>query len=411
MNGYKYQEDALCLVGTLVPEKWFNEIQAKSKEKAANSPVFMQTLIYKSLLCQNDNVSVFSYPPVASYPRGAVFYTRGRNMEIFEGHNAYIIPMVNLGILKQFTVFCSMFAVLFRWCIKNKGKNKNILTYADFLEYCIPALIVGHLFGAHVSVFLTEMPGYAHYHKGKVGLKDKVIIWSEDIRRKLHGRFDGYVFMSEHLNGVTNLNHKPWTVVEGFYDPKINEGIDEYSVQKEKKKTIMYAGSLGEAYNIKMLVDAFHELREDYQLWIFGHGKYAEYVEQMAQVDTRIKYFGPVPRSKVLIAEKKVHLLIHAKSPLDPYSKYAFSSKIFEYMASGTPMLTTVVGGIPKEYYAYSYVIEDASVEGIKKGIQSTLEHSELELEEMGKRAKSFIAKEKCQSAQAKKIIDMMHRI
>lgn len=410
MNKNNSQKHAVCLVGTLIPDDWFYELQKHSRTKAASSPVIMQKLIYSSLSKHCKDITVYSYPPIASYPKGYLIGTARKKMYLDNGNEVNIVPIINVLGLKQLSVFISMFISLCSWCARNKNQKLDILTYADFLEYCVPALIVSRIFGAHVSVFLTEIPGYAHYHRGRLSLKDRLIIWSEKTKRKLHGKFDGYVFVSEHLKELVDIGNSPWTVVEGFADDNLwLETCHETS--KEKIKTVMYAGSLGEAYNIKMLIDAFYSLKDDYRLWIYGNGKYADYVRKIASLDARITFFGSVSRKEVLEAEKKAHLLVHVKNPDDPHSRYAFSSKIIEYMASGTPILTTCVDGISEEYYKYAYLIKEVSVKGIQNALVCTLGYSNTDLEMMGNRAKEFVLREKCETVQAGKILNMMERI
>lgn len=95
-------------------------------------------------------------------------------------------------------------------------------------------------------------------------------------------------------------------------------------------------------------------------------------------------------RKTLLIALKKAHLLVVNKPTADDYSNYSFSSKILEYMASGTPVLTTKVGGMPEEYYEYFYFIEEENVDGIQSAIENYLNFSEKQLKDKGIAAKEF---------------------
>lgn len=402
------RDTAISIVGTLIPEELFYEIQSKSRVSAASSPIFMQRNIFTGLKEVCENVSFFSYPPIAVFPGSSVLLTKSQKLFINNECSVSQIFIVNLPGLKQISVFGGMLTRLVRWAISNRNNNRYILTYADFLEYCLPALFVGKLFKIPVSLFLTELPGFEHYHHGRKTIKDQIVIISEKLKTRLYLKYNGFVFVSQHLKDVVPVHNAPYTVVEGFAEDDL---FSNEQVEKEKTKTIMYAGSLGEAYNIKNICDAFHSIQGNYSLWVFGDGKYREYVERIKESDNRIKYFGKVTRNEVLSYERKAHLLLHAKTSSDQHSKYAFSSKILEYMASGTPVLTTRVDGVPEEYYKYSFVIEDDSIEGLASSIKNALDLSNSDLEEVGKRAKSFVLNNKNKEAQALKIINMMHRI
>ena len=76
-----------------------------------------------------------------------------------------------------------------------------------------------------------------------------------------------------------------------------------------------------------------------------------------------------------------------------------------EYMLSGTPLLTTNLPAMPKEYKKYIYIIENETIEGIRKKIEEILELNSEELLEKGKNAREFVIKNKNNVIQCKKII------
>ena len=77
-------------------------------------------------------------------------------------------------------------------------------------------------------------------------------------------------------------------------------------------------------------------------------------------------------------------------------------------MASGTPLLTTKLPGMPSEYHKYVYLIEDESLDGFVSAIKAALAHSEEELKDFGQLAKQFVLKQKNNVIQAKRIIDLI---
>ena len=79
-----------------------------------------------------------------------------------------------------------------------------------------------------------------------------------------------------------------------------------------------------------------------------------------------------------------------------------------EYMASGTPVLTTVLPGMPKEYYPYVFFLEDETVEGIARVLPELLAKSDEELFEKGSRARAFVLDQRNNLVQAQKIIQML---
>ena len=77
-------------------------------------------------------------------------------------------------------------------------------------------------------------------------------------------------------------------------------------------------------------------------------------------------------------------------------------------MVSATPILTTKLPGIPKEYYDYIYLIEDESIEGIAKTLKDILNIDYKDRNEFGKKAQMFVLNNKSNIMQAKKIKEFL---
>ena len=50
-------------------------------------------------------------------------------------------------------------------------------------------------------------------------------------------------------------------------------------------------------------------------------------------------------------------------------SKYFFPSKMMDYLASGTPTISTKLKGIPEEYFNYCFTIENGDPKTLKNKI------------------------------------------
>ncbi|MNY67144.1 hypothetical protein D3C86_2046750 [compost metagenome] len=79
-----------------------------------------------------------------------------------------------------------------------------------------------------------------------------------------------------------------------------------------------------------------------------------------------------------------------------------------EYMASGIPLLTTKLPGMPSEYNDYVYFFEDESVEGMRNTLNTLLSKPKEELKGMGDKGKNFVLNHKSNAIQAKKILDFL---
>jgi glycosyltransferase involved in cell wall biosynthesis len=235
-----------------------------------------------------------------------------------------------------------------------------------------------------------------------IWFKKIIVPYYKSLIRFLDSSYDYYILFTKAMNKIVNPKNKPYIVVEGIS----NNNLDLRMVKKER--AVMHAGTLSAEYGLKLLLDAFKEIKDDsVQLWFFGNGDMEEYIEKSCKVDKRIKFFGFRSRDEVFKYEKKAALLINTRDPDDEYTKYSFPSKTFEYMVSGTPFLTTKLGGIPEEYYKYLYVIEEYNTGGISKKIEVILNKPQNELNNFGNMARNFVLENKNNIIQASRIFNL----
>ena len=112
--------------------------------------------------------------------------------------------------------------------------------------------------------------------------------------------------------------------------------------------------------------------------------------------------------SEIIEKEMDATLLINPRPTNEEYVKYSFPSKNMEYMASGTPVLTTALPGMPQEYYPHVFLIRDESADGVAEALREVFAHSDEELFQKGSAARKFVLRERNNVVQAAKILDML---
>jgi glycosyltransferase involved in cell wall biosynthesis len=161
----------------------------------------------------------------------------------------------------------------------------------------------------------------------------------------------------------------------------------------------MYSGVLDLRYGIKELLDAMNMLDDKYELWLTGNGNAVPLIEERAKTDERIKYFGYFPsRLDLLKKQREATMLISTRDPSEPASRYCFPSKIFEYMVSGNPVLSTVIDGIPDEYFNYIIPLESISPEMLSEKIKGVASMDKKNRDEFGDKARRFVLESKKRS-------------
>lgn len=386
----------IIYVSALTEEKKMNSIIRNSKQKPLQSIQKFHRLICEGLVANNIEIKTISSIPMSrTISNKIIWFDKKQNVN---GVEYNYIPFFNLKIIRQISTFiCTIFMTI-KECIKEKKKKVFI---CDLLNTTLSStvLILSKLLKFKCIAIVTDLPR-------DIGGKFSI---SKKINQVLQNKYDGYILLTEAMNEVVNEKNKPFVVIEGITDSNMKQKENNIE-NKYKEKVCIYAGGLYEKYGVKNLVEAFKLLKQDnIRLHIYGAGELEEYLNKIE--DNRIKYFGVVENEKVVDEEIKAALLINPRFSDEEYTKYSFPSKNMEYMASGTPLLTTKLPGMPKEYYDYVYCFEDETVEGMEKKLKELLSKSNGELEEKGAKAKEFVLMKKNNIVQARKIIKFLGEV
>jgi glycosyltransferase involved in cell wall biosynthesis len=162
---------------------------------------------------------------------------------------------------------------------------------------------------------------------------------------------------------------------------------------------------------MEMLVQSFISLgRQEWELHIYGDGNYVQELINITSQHKNVKYFGVLNNIQVIDKQMKAHLLVNPRLTDSEFIKYSFPSKTMEYMASGTPLISTALPGMPDEYYNFIYVIEDESEEGFMSSLSSVFDLGLDVLHKKGTDAKKFILESKNNIIQAKRVLNFLEQ-
>lgn len=384
----------ILLLGSLISAAQMEQLNSNSKEKASVAPVNYETMLAKGLIENGVKVEALSVPAVAAFPHSIYKHIAEKQETVENNIQIHWIPFINIQGLKQLTIKRNAEKLLKQWLQENKDvKDKVVLMYSIYPPYTEPAVRFCKAYGCHLSAVITDLPEYMYSWKNMKGIRGW---YSKKLSLKmmeLQGKCDSYILFTKPMAAKMGIEDKQYIVSEGFCDASIFVDIPDQ--QKYPRKTIVYGGNLSKLYGIQNLVKGFMQTNLDAELHLYGAGRDAEFIEECAKQDSRIKFFGRVDRKTLLVALKKAHLLVVNKPTEDDYSNYSFSSKILEYMASGTPLLTTKVGGMPEEYYDYLYFFDEESTEGIKLSLDKIMSSGDKQLRDKGIAARTFASNNK----------------
>lgn len=310
------------------------------------------------------------------------------------GVDYHYVKTVNLPLLRQLGIYC--------------GSRRSVTKDCDVvLCDCLNlANAFGMIAGAKkrkkpVVLIVTDLP---EFQRGG---------FLRRLNEKMFEKADGFILLTEQMNEKINPLGKPYIVLEGHSDSALPAlAPEEKTESKTGKQIVLYSGSLMKLYGIRNLVEGF--LKADLpaaELHIYGDGDYRAELEEICKSEPRIRYFGSRPNAEVVAAQQRAALLVNPRPSAPEYTKYSFPSKTMEYLASGTPTLTTRLPGIPRDYDSYLNYIDDETPEGIAAALQAVLSRPRDARGEQGARARKFVLEEKSNVVQAKKILAFVKSI
>lgn len=404
----------ILFIGFLMSDKKMDLIRKNEKHLMHFAANKFQWNIIKGLIENEEIASIEAltstflscYP---NYPQ--IFF--GQELETKGKLKINYLPFLNLRILKSITISLSTLFYSLIWTIKNRKKNRVIVTYAMYPPFMLINFILKHIYSTKQIIVVLDLPEYMNLSVKKqpllIRLFSKLNI---KIAWKTIQSFNGYVLLTKHMSNKLNIKNKPFVVIEGFADEEAKQFNVNEKQKNENKMIIMYAGSLNERYGVKNLVEAFNYIPyENYELWLCGAGDCDAFIQQFSIKDSRIKFFGVVENQKVLEMEKMADMLINPRPTKEEFTKYSFPSKNMEFMSMGVPLITTKLPGMPSEYNDYVFFIEDETAKGISETIMKVGNLPKAYLNEFGEKAKSFLYEHKSYKKQCEKLFSLIREL
>jgi glycosyltransferase involved in cell wall biosynthesis len=314
-----------------------------------------------------------------------------------EGVDYRYLTVLNYPVIKNIANFMQSFA-------KTCGylhSSKDAVVICDVLNFSVAtgALLAAKLFRRTNTGIVTDIPSLLSKNP------NPLITWAITFAMI---RYDSYVFLTREMDSLINRRGVPFVVIEGQVDINMRDRPNETTL-KHRERVCLYAGAVDKRYGLEALVLGFLKTQTpDCELHIYGSGDYAQTLIGIAQGESRVKYLGPVLNDRVIAEQLRATLLINPRPTTEEFTKYSFPSKNMEYMASGTPLLTTLLPGMPEEYLPYVYVLRDESPEGIAAELDTVLALDSRQLHCKGKEAKEFALKRKNNVIQAGRVAELI---
>lgn len=375
---------------TTCSDKTYRELFEHVKGKPSFQAQKYHRLLIEGLAA-HVRVDVVANPPV----NASVLAENWRNLppETEGGAHYRYLPAIRNPIVKAAVVG---FGTFFR-TLRLADRDSAVIVDGLNRVTAFAALLAARLRGRPCVGIVTDLPEMLSGSRFSIGFANFVI------RHCTH-----YVFLTDAMDARLNPKGKPHVILEGHSDIAMEKRIPSRE-KKASPRICLYAGGVSKDYGLHLLVEGFRAANiPNARLDIYGPGDYVPELETIAAEDSRVFYGGMLLNSEIVEKEQAATLLVNPRPTHEEFVKYSFPSKTMEYMASGTPVLTTKLPGMPKEYHPYVYLIEEETETGVKEMLEAVLAQSDEALFQKGQAARAFILNEKNNVIQSRKLLDML---
>ena len=218
------------------------------------------------------------------------------------------------------------------------------------------------------------------------GILGKILLKGE---KSIYSKADAITFLKE--GDHTYISDKGWDIEHGgninmqkcIY---INNGVDlklfDYRITEKKyndddlktnKFIIVYCGTIRPVNNIDLILDTAKNLNDEYLFLVYGSGSCVERLQNriIKENITNVKLKGYIKNEYVpsILAQSSLNLLNYSNTVYN-WSRGNSSNKLFEYLASGKPVLSTVKMGYDIiERYKCGFSVDDTTPQEIARKI------------------------------------------
>jgi glycosyltransferase involved in cell wall biosynthesis len=353
---------------------------------------------------------VFSLRPVPSFPADRRIVFAPAAVTLFGRYPGTLLPFLNLGPLKPLSSGLALLTRLVKWAwILRARPHRAILVYNLASPPGIISVLVGRLTRTKVFALVADIqvPGSGLVPNSFARrLEFGLLTWTLPM-------FDGLIVLTRRIAEDFAPN-TPFLQMEGAVPEELadvrTDPPDTVTPKADGAFVIMYAGGLSDLKGIPLLLDAFALLAgPKYRLWITGAGPLRGRVERAATEDPRIVYWGFPTYARVRELYREASVLVNPHSTTHLSSRYLFPSKLIEYLATGTPVISTCsTPEVNEEFRDVLYTLEPESVEGLAALLQRIAGLPLTERTSVGARAQRLVRAKKTWQAQSRRIAEFM---
>ena len=346
-------------------------------------------------------IDVVSFHPYKSFRKSHKLFVKSSREQLFNKVDLWQVGYPNIPVLKQFLL---PMITWFKARSLIKGNSDVVFAYDMYPTQGIPmSKLCRKVRGRTICLLADLSVGLVGKTKGL----RKLLRWLYE-KNTLSNmqKCNNYIALNE--NAMKKYVPKSnYIIVDGGIDPE--EFAEKSCAWDGNEKNVIYTGALVDYSGIMNLVNAIDLLNnKEIVLDIYGNGPLREKIEKISMTNSRIRYRGSVDNKAAIMAQQSAWLLANPRPIESDIAKVTFPSKIFEYLMSERPVMTTRLNGFSRDYDELLYWIEGQTPEDIARCIDLIDGETPERLLEKAKNAKEYLLKHKTWKINAEKIHGFM---
>lgn len=319
------------------------------------------------------------------------------------GSRGIYLPYSGRGARGQLSKLFSMVRHIRKWAKSSTDSQKVLLYYNTFFIYALAARIA-RIFCRFRTVPIAITLPYQFGEKQSFFHR-----MQERMSMRLFKRSSGIIaitsFLAERL-----CPGKPSCVVPGGIHPFQLE--HNTPPEPGTPRRVVYTGALYGRYNLTRAIEAFGGLSpQQYRLCLYGRGEQLDEISRLCEQSPSADYCGFLSGSELHRVQREADVLLALLSTDDNLALYSFPSKVFEYMATGNPIIITDLKTLDPSMKRYMTVIDDLSPESIRAAVEKACSMDSLARAQLKSATREYLLKNVVWERQGERIVEFLSGI
>ncbi len=406
------EKKRLLHLGFFCPQAYF-DLHDKAEKNHQYAARKLESRIVEGLRQNDVEVETVGIYPARIFPRNRTIFLKAFKGTDAHGQQAQAVGYINVPFFSHLSRTFSILKAGWRALRQSRPRPSAILVYSLHTPLVLSAALLSKWFRVPFYIYVPDLPQYMNVGVKRSRLFNFMKRIDTSLVLSLSDRAAGIIGITADLvqsrpawsgkrtavmEGVAEVSDAP----EAAQQQRDAEVLNKYGLAKG---FVFYAGGLAEPYGVGILIDAVKQLGSQTQLVLCGAGSMESEVRRAASEHPQIHYLGSIPPEDVKALSRNASFLVNARIPGDTYLRYSFPSKVLEYMATGIPVISSRLPGIPPEYYAHLLVLDDVSAQGLAECLQHNAGAHYASAQQAAQGAAAFCREHKTALQQGKKLV------